>query len=251
MPSRPVPEESVEEAWPAAYKAHRIKGQPMGPFLFKDAQTLPDNVAPELLETEVYVPESAFQAEAEARDKVEAERDQARKQVLEEVREGFLAEMEKARQANVKPNAIEGDLFGDLLDEDHAKADLTERRIISGVQVVALADFNAALDRVCSLHPRPVQGGAGVSGVLACPAKVDDDRTLSVTGADGRGHVFDDFLYEGELVCLRSETEDPPYGRVVRKDDGLWIVALTEFEEAERSRSVLAASQSKGGGEGE
>jgi len=40
---------------------------------------LPDNVSPEMLETEIYVPESALQAEAKARDEAEealAQRDE-------------------------------------------------------------------------------------------------------------------------------------------------------------------------------
>lgn len=71
-----VPEEAVEPRWPAAYAAHRIKGQPAGPFLFKGAQTLPDNTDPEVLETEIYVPEST-------RDEVERERNQERQRIRE------------------------------------------------------------------------------------------------------------------------------------------------------------------------
>ena len=77
----------IEPQWPAAYVAHRVKGQPIGSSLFKGAQTLPDNVSPETLETEIYVPEFALEAEAKARDTAEAQRDQARQEVLEEVRE--------------------------------------------------------------------------------------------------------------------------------------------------------------------
>lgn len=59
---------------------------------------------------------------------------------------------------------------------------------------------------------------------LACPAKVSDSYPCSAVGTDGREHTFDDLLVEGQLVSLRgNHSEDPPYGRVVRKDDGLWI----------------------------
>jgi hypothetical protein len=63
-----------------------------------------------------------------------------------EVRERLLDALEKARQGHVRPGCVNGDLFGNLHDKDHAKADLAERRVISGVQVVALADVNAAID---------------------------------------------------------------------------------------------------------
>ena len=73
---------------------------------------------------------------------------------------------------------------------------------------------------------------------LACPAKVWDSYTCQVTGADGRGSTFDDLLSEGDLVSLKNDhSEDSPYGRVVRKDDGLWIVALTYAEETRARHS--------------
>jgi hypothetical protein len=75
---------------------------------------------------------------------------------------------------------------------------------------------------------------------LACPAKVYDDYTCQVTGADGKDHYYDDLLFEGQLVSIRgNHSEDPPYGRVVRKEDGLWIEALTDEEERGRSFASL------------
>lgn len=56
---------------------------------------------------------------------------------VEELRDRFVAELEKARQGHVRPGSIKGDLF----DKDHAK--------------VALADVNAALDAVFTQPSSP------------------------------------------------------------------------------------------------
>ncbi len=85
------------------------------------------------------------------REMVEAAAPAIRNQERQRIREALLDAMEKARQAHVKPNGIEGDLFGDLHDKDFKKANAAERRMLDGVQVVALADFNAALDRAVPL----------------------------------------------------------------------------------------------------
>lgn len=71
-----------------------------------------------------------------------------RKQERERVREALLDEMEKARQGAIGPgNCIN---FGDLPAEREV---LTET-----VQVIALADFNAALDRVTALDQEASDG---------------------------------------------------------------------------------------------
>lgn len=64
----------------------------------------------------------------------------------QEVRERLLSALENARQANVGYGWCVGDLFKGVSERQ-----MTE----SGVQVVALADFNAALD-----SEFPVEGNA-------------------------------------------------------------------------------------------
>lgn len=60
---------------------------------------------------------------------------------FEEARERMLDTIEGARQAHVTPNAVNGDLFG------KANTDEWERRVTQGVKVIALKDFNDALDK--------------------------------------------------------------------------------------------------------
>jgi hypothetical protein len=87
--------------------------------------------------------------------------------------------------------------------------------------------------------------------VAVCfPVKLDDDRTLRGTDACGQTLTFEDYLDEGDMVGLGEIPEDcedrdprPPYGNVVRKDDGLWIVERTEEEEHERTRRAIEAAQ--------
>lgn len=76
--------------------------------------------------------------------RVEGERDA--RPTFHEARARMLDAIQGARQAHVKPGAINGDLFGNLQDPDHAKAAEAEQRTINGVQVLDLGDFNAALD---------------------------------------------------------------------------------------------------------
>ena len=71
--------------------------------------------------------------------RADAERDA--RPTFEEARERLLSAMEGARQAHVKPNSVNGDLFGKESDEGW------ERRVTKGVGVVALQDFNDALDK--------------------------------------------------------------------------------------------------------
>lgn len=73
---------------------------------------------------------------------------------IKEAREALIEELEKARQAHIRPGSIQGNLFGDLHDKDHSKANLAEQRMISGVQVVAITDINSALDRVLPLSDK-------------------------------------------------------------------------------------------------
>lgn len=87
---------------------------------------------------------------------VKLEADLAARLTIDEARNRMLDAADGARQALLRPSSIEGDLFGDLHDPDHRKADLAERRITQGVQVLALEDFNAALDQA---FPEQVGGG--------------------------------------------------------------------------------------------
>lgn len=71
------------------------------------------------------------------------------------------------------------------------------------------------------------------------PIKLDDDYTLRGTGPSGETIVFGDFIYEGEEVGQSIEGGSNvcgPYGRVVRKDDGLWVIACTDAGPQERAR---------------
>jgi hypothetical protein len=78
------------------------------------------------------------------------------------------------------------------------------------------------------------------------PIKLDDDRTLRGTDAAGNTITFEDYLHEGEMVGLGEipeECEDrdprPPYGNVVRKEDGLWVVERGDEEERARTEKLL------------
>lgn len=69
------------------------------------------------------------------------------------------------------------------------------------------------------------------------PIKLNDDYTCQGEGPNGENIVFGDLLYEGEEVGRSIEGGSNvcgPYGRVVRKDNGLWVIACTDEEEAER-----------------
>lgn len=64
--------------------------------------------------------------------------------------------------------------------------------------------------------------------MLAFPIKLNDNYTCQGHDANGDPVVFDDLLYEGQLVgseLLPDGSGDsfPPYGRVVRREDGLWV----------------------------
>ncbi|HEY4452349.1 MAG TPA: hypothetical protein VGN13_12240 [Solirubrobacteraceae bacterium] len=76
--------------------------------------------------------------------RVELERDA--RLTFPEARAKLLDALEGVRQAVVTQTGIAGDLFGDL-NGAIADADLAERRMTQGVQVIALADFNDALDK--------------------------------------------------------------------------------------------------------
>ena len=74
--------------------------------------------------------------------KANAERDA--RLTFEEARERMLSAIEGARQGHVTPTSVNGDLFGDDPDE-------REHRMVNGVRVVALKDFNDALDKAFPL----------------------------------------------------------------------------------------------------
>lgn len=66
------------------------------------------------------------------------------------------------------------------------------------------------------------------------PIKLDDDYPCRGTDADGGTVVYPDLLAEGDR-CGPAAPEDVDGGEavfidaeVVRKDDGLWVVALSE-----------------------
>jgi hypothetical protein len=82
--------------------------------------------------------------------------------------------------------------------------------------------------------------------VAEFPIKLNDAYTCQGFDAKGESMVFDDLLYEGEIVGVGEVPEDyedrearAPFGNVVRKPDGLWIVERTKAEEAHRHRRVL------------
>jgi protein-tyrosine-phosphatase len=87
--------------------------------------------------------------------------------------------------------------------------------------------------------------------------KVDDDYPCRARKPDGGEFVFDDLIHEGDEVGLGEIPEDcedrdprPPYGRVLRESDGLWIVVNTVGEERERTLRLLRASSKEVGGNG-
>ena len=67
---------------------------------------------------------------------------------FDQFRQELILWLGSARQACVRPTSVEGDLFGNVHDPDHAEAERAERRAIHGVQVVAIADVEAALKRI-------------------------------------------------------------------------------------------------------
>jgi hypothetical protein len=69
--------------------------------------------------------------------RLELERDA--RLTFEAARERMLEAIEGARQAHIRPGSYMGNLFGERPDEQ-------ERRAIEGVAVIALEDFNSALD---------------------------------------------------------------------------------------------------------
>lgn len=62
---------------------------------------------------------------------------------------------------------------------------------------------------------------------LKLPVKLNDDYTCQGRDADGVSVVFEDLLSEGERVATLTVDDDHfgPFGVVVRRDDGLWILA--------------------------
>ena len=63
---------------------------------------------------------------------------------------------------------------------------------------------------------------------LALPAKLDDEYTCRGTDANGEQFAFEDLLELGEKVGTSADDKGNvwgPLGVVVKRDDGLWIVA--------------------------
>lgn len=80
--------------------------------------------------------------------------------------------------------------------------------------------------------------------------KIDDSYTCRATTPEGKHVVFDDLLFEGEEVGLGEVPENaqdregrPPYGRVVRDADGLWVVPNTPKQEHQRLGEILESSR--------
>lgn len=72
--------------------------------------------------------------------------------------------------------------------------------------------------------------------LLAYPIKLDDERPLS--GIDSKGDVvtFSDYLQEGDKVGPEFEDGGEAIftdGIVVKRDDGLWVEALSDERNAE------------------
>lgn len=66
---------------------------------------------------------------------------------------------------------------------------------------------------------------------IAFPFKLDDDYPCRGEDANGKEIHFDDLLFEGEIVSSVTVGDDHfgPYGRVVRRDDGLWIEDAPDY----------------------
>ena len=68
------------------------------------------------------------------------------------------------------------------------------------------------------------------------PVKLNDDYTCQGRDRDGEYCVFDDLLSEGDRVASLVDEDGNtfgPFGVVVRKPNGLWIVATTTKEDSQ------------------
>jgi hypothetical protein len=65
------------------------------------------------------------------------------------------------------------------------------------------------------------------------PVKLNDQYTCQGRQPDGTSVFFEDLCTEGERVATRSRGDDVfgPYGIVVKREDGLWIVPEEEIHE--------------------
>ena len=65
---------------------------------------------------------------------------------------------------------------------------------------------------------------------MTYPIKLDDAYPCRGESADG-SVVFDDLLEEGQIVAAFQDADRNtygPFGVVVRKGDGLWVIARAE-----------------------
>ena len=60
---------------------------------------------------------------------------------------------------------------------------------------------------------------------LAYPIKLDDDHPCRGVDALGELQTFNDLLREGMVIGPEVDGDVFPTGEVVRRDDGLWVVA--------------------------
>lgn len=76
---------------------------------------------------------------------------------------------------------------------------------------------------------------------LHYPIKLDDNYPCAGTDANGDRVMWDDLLFEGQLTGPGHGHDDnvfPPFGRVVKRADGLWVEAAPEEDEAHRERGL-------------
>lgn len=66
------------------------------------------------------------------------------------------------------------------------------------------------------------------------PVKLNDAYPCQGKDAEGAYIAFDDLLDEGERVATLQVGDDQfgPFGVVVRREDGLWVVPETEADDA-------------------
>lgn len=74
---------------------------------------------------------------------------------------------------------------------------------------------------------------------LAYPIKLDE-YSCAGTDANGERVMWDDLLFEGQLTGPSHGHDNvfPPFGRVVKRDDGLWVEAAPDEDEKHRERTL-------------
>lgn len=95
------------------------------------------------------------------------------------------------------------------------------------------------------LRLRPARRPASKGLIVKYPIKLDDSYTCQGIDADGETVIFNDLLSEGDGVGPWDEEQEAAVfmdAIVVRRDDGLWVVA----DERRPDRPALVDPRRKG-----